>query len=86
MGRRLRLSTMIALVGATAIWAGLEAGPYDIHAQGAQAPAFDFAQGKEASALRTSEFAGLRLRNIGPANMSGRFVDMDVVESDPYVI
>jgi photosystem II stability/assembly factor-like uncharacterized protein len=28
---------------------------------------------------------GLRLRNIGPANMSGRIVDIAVVESDPYV-
>jgi photosystem II stability/assembly factor-like uncharacterized protein len=36
--------------------------------------------------LRASDLAGLRLRNIGPANMSGRFVDMDVVESDPYVM
>src|SRR5687767_15537684 len=33
--------------------------------------------------LRAADLAGLRLRNIGPANMSGRFVDMDVVESDP---
>jgi photosystem II stability/assembly factor-like uncharacterized protein len=37
----------------------------------------------QSAALRSSDFAGLRLRNIGPANMSGRFVDMDVVESDP---
>src|SRR5688500_8349433 len=36
--------------------------------------------------LRADDLAGLRLRNIGPANMSGRFVDMDVVESDPYVM
>ncbi len=28
--------------------------------------------------------SGLRLRNIGPAVMSGRFVDIEVVESDPY--
>src|SRR5687767_4894824 len=42
-----------------------------------------FAQG---DLLRASDLAGLRLRNIGPANMSGRFVDMDVVESDPYVM
>ena len=28
---------------------------------------------------------GLTFRNIGPANMSGRFVDIAVVESDPYV-
>ncbi|MBO3700533.1 hypothetical protein [Roseivirga sp. E12] len=33
----------------------------------------------------TSEtFNGLRLRNIGPATMSGRVVDLAVVESDPY--
>jgi photosystem II stability/assembly factor-like uncharacterized protein len=30
------------------------------------------------------DLAPLTLRNIGPANMSGRFVDMAVVESDPY--
>ena len=35
----------------------------------------------------TSEtFAGLRLRNIGPATMSGRIVDLAVVESDPYTM
>ncbi len=34
----------------------------------------------------TSEtLRGLEFRNIGPANMSGRFVDLAVVESDPYV-
>jgi photosystem II stability/assembly factor-like uncharacterized protein len=44
------------------------------------------AQGAASAGLRTTDLAGLRLRNIGPANMSGRFVDMDVVESDPYVI
>ncbi len=34
----------------------------------------------------TSEILdGLELRSIGPANMSGRFVDIAVVESDPYV-
>ena len=32
-----------------------------------------------------SIFQGLKLRNIGPANMSGRFVDIEVVESDPYI-
>ncbi len=33
----------------------------------------------------TSEtFNGLRIRNIGPATMSGRVVDLAVVESDPY--
>jgi len=39
-----------------------------------------------AGPLRASDLAGLRLRTIGPANMSGRFVDMDVVESDPFVM
>ncbi len=29
--------------------------------------------------------SGLELRNIGPANMSGRFIDIAVVESDPYI-
>jgi photosystem II stability/assembly factor-like uncharacterized protein len=36
--------------------------------------------------LVTDDLSGLRLRNIGPATMSGRFVDMDVVESDPYIM
>ena len=40
----------------------------------------------EAIALRTSDLGGLRLRNIGPATMSGRFVDMDVVESNPFTM
>ena len=37
-------------------------------------------------ALTAADLGGLRLRNIGPATMSGRVVDMDVVESDPYVM
>lgn len=36
--------------------------------------------------LQSSDLAGLRLRNIGPATMSGRVVDMDVVESNPYTM
>ena len=40
----------------------------------------------QGTALRSSDLAGLRLRNIGPANMSGRFVDMDVVESEPMTM
>jgi photosystem II stability/assembly factor-like uncharacterized protein len=31
-----------------------------------------------------ADLSALRLRSIGPATMSGRVVDMDVVESDPY--
>jgi photosystem II stability/assembly factor-like uncharacterized protein len=31
------------------------------------------------------DLGALTFRSIGPANMSGRFVDMAVVESDPYV-
>lgn len=34
--------------------------------------------------LDAATFSGLALRNIGPANMSGRVVDLAVVESDPY--
>jgi photosystem II stability/assembly factor-like uncharacterized protein len=37
-------------------------------------------------ALQSRDLSGLRLRNIGPATMSGRMVDMDVVESDPYLM
>jgi photosystem II stability/assembly factor-like uncharacterized protein len=36
--------------------------------------------------LRSGDLSGLRLRSIGPATMSGRVVDMDVVESDPFVM
>ena len=36
-----------------------------------------------AQAYTSTDLAGLRLRNIGPASMSGRVVDMDVVESNP---
>lgn len=35
--------------------------------------------------LQTEEMAGLRPRNIGPAVMSGRIVDLAVVEIDPQV-
>ncbi len=38
------------------------------------------------SPYSASDLSGLRLRNIGPASMSGRVVDMDVVESDPYTM
>ena len=34
----------------------------------------------------SADLSGLRLRNIGPASMSGRVVDMDVVESNPYTM
>jgi len=44
--------------------------------EGAQAPA----------SVRAADLAALTFRNIGPANMSGRFVDMDVVESNPYMM
>jgi photosystem II stability/assembly factor-like uncharacterized protein len=39
-----------------------------------------------AATLQASDLAGLRFRGIGPATMSGRFVDMDVVESNPYTM
>ena len=41
---------------------------------------------RQGEPLRSTDLAGLRLRNIGPATMSGRVVDMDVVESDPHVM
>ena len=36
--------------------------------------------------LDSKDLHGLKLRSIGPANMSGRIVDLAVLESDPYVI
>ncbi|HEX6316072.1 MAG TPA: hypothetical protein VFZ73_14475, partial [Gemmatimonadaceae bacterium] len=40
----------------------------------------------QGSALTSQQLAGLRIRSIGPANMSGRIVDLDVNERNPYVI
>ena len=40
----------------------------------------------DAQTYTSTDLAGLRLRNIGPASMSGRVVDMDVVESNPYTM
>jgi photosystem II stability/assembly factor-like uncharacterized protein len=34
---------------------------------------------------QSGDFASLRFREVGPANMSGRVVDMAVVESNPFV-
>ncbi len=36
--------------------------------------------------LAAADLGGLKLRSIGPASMSGRVVDMDVVEKDPYTM
>jgi len=41
------------------------------------------ARAPQTAGLDAALVAGLRLRNIGPANMSGRVVDLAVVESDP---
>jgi photosystem II stability/assembly factor-like uncharacterized protein len=38
------------------------------------------------SPLQSADLNGLRFRSIGPASMSGRVVDMDVVERDPYTM
>ncbi|MGE0042298.1 MAG: hypothetical protein AB7V01_14030 [Vicinamibacterales bacterium] len=43
-------------------------------------------QAQAPGALTSDDFTGLRFRNIGPATMSGRVVDMDVVESNPYTM
>lgn len=40
----------------------------------------------EAQQINSADISALRFRNIGPASMSGRVVDMDVVESDPYTM
>lgn len=39
-----------------------------------------------AQQLTSESLSGLKLRNIGPATMSGRIVDIEAVESDPYTI
>ncbi|MBT8396004.1 MAG: glycosyl hydrolase, partial [Gemmatimonadetes bacterium] len=41
--------------------------------------------GAQGQTLGPEEFSGLRARNIGPATMSGRIVDLAVVEADPNV-
>jgi photosystem II stability/assembly factor-like uncharacterized protein len=40
----------------------------------------------QAPGFSATDLGGLRFRSIGPASMSGRVVDMDVVESDPYTM
>jgi photosystem II stability/assembly factor-like uncharacterized protein len=62
----------IRILGVAVLAAGLLAG-HGVMAQSARP-------------LQSSDLAGLRLRNIGPATMSGRFVDMDVIESDPSIM
>jgi photosystem II stability/assembly factor-like uncharacterized protein len=48
------------------------------------APAMSASPAVAQAGLTSDMLSGLRLRNIGPAAMSGRFVDIEVVESDPY--
>jgi photosystem II stability/assembly factor-like uncharacterized protein len=38
----------------------------------------------QSAPFAASDLSAMRLRSIGPASMSGRVIDMDVVESDPY--
>lgn len=67
-----RLPVVPLVVALLLVVAGIAAGTHTLGAQ--------------ASAIDASQLAGLKLRTIGPANMSGRIVDLAVVESDPYVI
>lgn len=48
--------------------------------------AFVAAPAAAQTAFRAADLSGLRLRSIGPASMSGRVVDMDVVESNPFTM
>jgi photosystem II stability/assembly factor-like uncharacterized protein len=48
-------------------------------------PAFGQTTGETPPELTSEDLSGLELRTIGPATMSGRIVDLAVVESDPYV-
>jgi photosystem II stability/assembly factor-like uncharacterized protein len=45
-----------------------------------------FVSGAQGTRPSRQDLAGLPLRSIGPANMSGRIVDLDVNERNPYVI
>ena len=79
MTRRRFVSTLLFIaVTATAAseWATLKGSPHATAVLQAQTP----------PALQSSDLAGLRLRGIGPATMSGRFVDMDVVEANPFTM
>ena len=53
-------------------------------AAAATAPAVRLAHAQGADGLAAADLAALTFRNIGPAAMSGRFVDLAVVESDTY--
>ncbi|MGQ0734524.1 MAG: VPS10 domain-containing protein, partial [Acidobacteriota bacterium] len=88
-----RRHTATLLIFSIAALAGARSAQDDVvHAQRPAVPARALAgvdrmgQAQNSPALRAADLAGLRLRTIGPANMSGRFVDMDVMESDPYVM
>jgi photosystem II stability/assembly factor-like uncharacterized protein len=50
------------------------------------APAKAVVEARQTAALTPDLLSGLTLRNIGPANMSGRIVDLAVVESDTSII
>ena len=47
---------------------------------------FPVIAGAQGARPSRQDLAGLPLRSIGPANMSGRIVDLDVNERNPYVI
>lgn len=73
------LAAALAVAASSTVphWTALKGGPYVLHAQ---------SQDVADATLRAPDLDGLHFRNIGPATMSGRVVDMDVVESDPYVM
>src|SRR5688572_33410885 len=88
MFRRQLLSLIVIAAALTVVeQAGLKSRLYAQQSATASASAQSATADKQApSTLRSSDLAGLRLRGIGPATMSGRFVDMDVVESNPYIM
>jgi len=49
------------------------------------APAGAASRPAQAPVLTADMLSGLQPRNIGPALMSGRFVDIEGVEQDPFV-
>jgi photosystem II stability/assembly factor-like uncharacterized protein len=49
-------------------------------------PWFSLEAAAQGATPTSQQLGGLRLRSIGPANMSGRIVDLDVNERNPYVI
>ena len=75
-GNRWHRLTVAAFASAFTLSILLPSSPVDLHAQAAT-------DSRPPAGIATQQLDALRPRNIGPAVMSGRIVDLAVVESDP---